>query len=73
MRSVLSKEQQQWLKQYETESGFEPLFVHELESGEISFYELFQKNLRWLEMHQNERYRASEKIVPGMFDDMEDE
>lgn len=71
MSYKLSASQSQWVKKYQTESGFEALYVHEFEAGNLSFYELVQANLSWLESHQNERYKACEKVVSGMYDDLE--
>lgn len=69
MATHLSKAQQEWLDKYENQSGFEPMSVHEFENGDISFDLLVHRNMRWLEEHQNEVYRACEKPVAGMFDD----
>jgi hypothetical protein len=36
-------------KEYESLSGFEPMYLADIEAGEMSPYEAWNQNVRWLE------------------------
>ena len=48
---LLSTEELDWLKNYEAETGFEPLHLEDFIEGEITFRELARRNITWWEDH----------------------
>ena len=44
-----TKEQREAMQKYEEISGFECIHQDELDSGELTFEEVWNKNIRWLE------------------------
>lgn len=45
----LTPQQNAGLARYESLSGFEPIGIEEFEAGEITAYQLWRKNVIWLE------------------------
>lgn len=45
----INGKQRAWLKKYEDETTFEPLYQEELDSGEMTFDEVAKENLKWFE------------------------
>lgn len=45
----LTPEQNAALARYEGLCGFEPIGIEEFEAGELSAYQMWQKNVKWLE------------------------
>jgi len=41
--------QRAWLKKYEKETTFEPLYQEALDSGEMTFNQVADKNILWFE------------------------
>ena len=60
----ISKAQNEWLKSYQGTTGFEPMHLDELESGEMSFNECAKNNINWYEDHMHDAYNAISTHVP---------
>ena len=52
--------QKVWLREYQSTTGFEPLFQNE----GFTFNEVARKNLKWYEEHINECYAYVSSHVP---------
>lgn len=49
MSTTSTPEQRAWLKQYEDQTGIEPMHQDELDSGAMSWGRLVQANVDWFE------------------------
>lgn len=45
----LNSAQRRLLRRYESLTGFEPLCQDDLDAGDITFAELWRKNVKWIE------------------------
>lgn len=63
--------QRNWLKQYESKSGFEPMHQDDLDSGDMTFAQVAQRNIDWFEAWAADTFLAIQKNNPS--DDEDDE
>jgi hypothetical protein len=54
----ITTEQREWLKQYESDTGFEPMYQKDIDSGEKTFYEAARANVQWYESHTSKYIKA---------------
>jgi len=54
----MSPAQKKWARNYQTETGFEPMYQEDFDAGKISFERLAQQNIKWFEDWFRERMRA---------------
>lgn len=52
----LTTAQNDWLNLYEGSTGFEPLHLEDLESGEMTFDEAAKSNINWYENHSSDAF-----------------
>lgn len=57
---TFSPEQQEWIARFESETDFDVMWQEDYLQGDITFYELVYRNLRWLEDFHLEQYQAVE-------------
>ena len=55
----LTARQLEMMKQYEALSGFEPMYQDDFNTGEMTFKEMFEGNVRWFEDVNTEVSRIS--------------
>ena len=60
----LTKEQNQWLKDYHNATGFEPMHLDEIENRSMSFNDAAKRNIVWYEDHMNETMVAISFHIP---------
>lgn len=60
----LSTAQNEWLKSYQSTTGFEPMHLDEIESGEMSFNEAANSNIDWYEAHMHDAFNSISTHVP---------
>lgn len=58
-------EQREWLKQYESDTGFESMYQKDIDSGEKIFYEAEPANVHWYESHTSEIHQSIQRNIPG--------
>lgn len=63
--------QRAWLKQYEDQTGVEPMHQEELDSGEMSWGALVQANVDWFEAWSMDTLGAIQKNNPADLEDDE--
>ncbi len=56
--------QRAWLKKYEDETTFEPLYQEELDAGTMIFDEVVRANLDWFEDWSSEVFSRVSSDVP---------
>jgi hypothetical protein len=61
----ITTEQREWLKQYESDTGFEPMYQKDIDSGEKTFYEAARANVQWYESHTSEIHQSIQRNIPG--------
>ena len=57
----ITVEQREWLKQYEFEIGFEPMYQEDIDSGEKTFYETARANIQWYESHTSKVHQSIQR------------
>ncbi|NAP32626.1 hypothetical protein [Pseudomonas syringae] len=63
--------QRAWLKQYEEQTGFEPLYQEEFDSGAMNFAAVARANIDWFEAWSTEAHLAIQRNNPA--DTIEDD
>lgn len=61
--------QRAWLKQYEDQTGFEPLHQDSLDSGEMTWAQVAQANVDWFESWSMDTMRGIQKNNPAYLED----
>jgi hypothetical protein len=61
----ITAEQREWLKQYESEPGFEPMYQEDIDNGKKTFYEAAHANVLWYESHTSEVHQSIQRNIPG--------
>ncbi len=56
--------QRAWLKKYEDETTFEPLYQEEIDAGEMAFDEVVRANLDWFEDWSREAFSLVSSDIP---------
>lgn len=66
MRKIkrLTDSQNDWLKTYADETGFEPMFLDSLRDGTMTFNEAARRNIDWYEDHAADAFNTISKDVP---------
>lgn len=62
--------QRQWLKRYESETGFEPMYQEDLDAETMSFAEVARRNAKWYEQHTNDAYLRITSYIPGIWEEL---
>ncbi|WP_095158326.1 hypothetical protein [Pseudomonas sp. Irchel 3E13] len=62
-------EQRAWLQQYENTCGFEPMHQEELDSGEMTFAQVYRANVDWFEAWAADAHLAIQKNTPTDMDE----
>lgn len=57
--------QRAWLKQYEDQTGFEPQYQEEFDSGEMNFAAVARANIDWFEAWSNDAHLAIQRNNPA--------
>ena len=57
--------QRAWLKQYEDQTGFEPLHQEEFDSGEMTFAAVARANIDWFEAWSTDAHLAIQRNNPA--------
>ncbi len=60
----INGKQRAWLKMYEDETTFEPLYQEKIDSGEMTFDEVVKENLNWFEDWSSEAFSRVSSNVP---------
>lgn len=58
--------QRAWLANYETETGFEPMYQEDLDDGAKSFYEVMRLNINWYESHTSDVHLRISAFTEGL-------
>lgn len=61
---TLTEEQKQWLEDFQSETGFDCMYIDEFEKGEISFDRLARRNFDWLRDWVYETITGLESTLP---------
>lgn len=61
----ITAEQKTWLEKYERETGFEPLYQEDIDSGEKTFLEAALINVHWYEEHTSDVHLRIQRGIPG--------
>ncbi len=56
--------QRAWLKRYEDETTFEPLYQEEIDAGTMTFDEVVRANLDWFEDWSREAFSRVSSDIP---------
>ncbi|KWW32314.1 hypothetical protein AU374_05914 [Cupriavidus metallidurans] len=64
----LTSEQSAWLEQYEKETGFEPMYQEDIDSGDKTFLEAAKANVRWFEEWSSDAHLRIAANIPGALD-----
>ncbi len=60
----INGKQKAWLKRYEGETTFEPLYQEEIDSGAMTFDEVARANLDWFENWSKDVFTRVSSNVP---------
>ncbi len=60
----INGKQRAWLKKYEAETGFEPFYQEEIDSGDKTFDEVARENLDWFEDWSGDVHSRVSSNVP---------
>ncbi len=61
----LNGKQRAWMKLYEEETGIEPLYQEDIDSGEKTFVEAARLNCQWYEDHTSDVMLRITDNIPG--------
>ena len=64
LKGIITPEQLEWLKKYQDTTGFEPMFLDELASGEITFNKCADDNNQWYETHTSDNLLSITDNIP---------
>lgn len=67
--TTATPEQRAWLQHYENACGFEPMHQEELDSGEMTFAQVYRANVDWFEAWATDALLAIQKKTPADFDE----
>lgn len=61
----ISAAEREWLERYENTTGFEPMFQDEIDSGETTFFQAAQENIKWFEDWSSDAMLGITRKVPS--------
>lgn len=61
----ISAAEREWLERYENATGFEPMFQDEIDSGETTFFQAAQENIKWFEDWADDAMKGITRGVPS--------
>lgn len=64
MSKRMNKAQRAWCKEYESQTGFEPL-MDDFRAGNVSFKDAAHKSNRWFESWASDAYLNISRHIPG--------
>ena len=65
----ITKQQRQWLENYEAQTGFEPMYQDDIDSGNKTFLQAAKDNNRWYEDYSEDVLRRITHDIPGEHDE----